>query len=391
MQPCVGCGGTGVDEAGYCVHCRMYRGHRDLAQQSDSYRTFGSGQYASPGSGSQTSGQTWYGGGADTGGQSRYGSGADTSGQGYYGGGSDTAGQSYYGGRAETGAHSPYGGADQGGNAPYGAGADQGGHAQYGAGTDAGGHAAAPYGGSHTGERPYQDRQHPSGSNLPVARPAGGPSGEYPKNRLLQAVVGAEEHGHDLEFRRELAPARRQRSSAGPIAAVLAAVAVLAIGVVVFSNVFGDDETDAGGTDKCVIGTWTVKNMTMDLSTQEFGVVRFTNVGNAGQLRLGANGTGYQEFGDGAEFTAETSGTAGTRTVRLKMTGTATFDFTTADSTLSFANVRNDGKLTFTTDAGATSTADLSVGSEPARYTCKSDTLTVYTEGYRKEGNRSGV
>ena len=146
-----------------------------------------------------------------------------------------------------------------------------------------------------------------------------------------------------------------------------------------------------GAVDECVVGTWTVTTMTMDLATDSFGTVHFTSHGEVGKVTYGADGRAGYDYGTASEFTAVVTDAQGTKKVNLKITGTASYDVQTSHSTLSFANVQATGKTTLTVvGTGAGSTTDLTFNADPAKYSCQNDTLTTYTETYRAEAHRAG-
>jgi hypothetical protein len=165
---------------------------------------------------------------------------------------------------------------------------------------------------------------------------------------------------------------------------------VLVLGIVAVLTLRGGSEGPSGVVDDCVVGTWTVTTMTMDLATDNFGTVHFTSIGEVGRVTYASNGGTVHDYGDNSQFSADVVDAKGARKVSLKITGTARYDVRTANSTLTFANAQATGKTTLTVSAtGASSTLDLTVDTDPAKYSCQGDTLTTYTENYRAEAHRA--
>lgn len=170
------------------------------------------------------------------------------------------------------------------------------------------------------------------------------------------------------------------------IAAVVVVLALVAVVVVV-----GRGGDDASGIDKCVVGNWTVVSARMEVTTADYGVMRFASVGNVGKIKLGSDGKGYTDYGSNAEFGADVTGPEGSGKLSLKITGITRYDFSTKDSTLSYSNVRNDSKITMTVVAtGASSSPQFEIMGSTTTYSCQDQTLTTFTDTQRSEARRGG-
>ena len=189
----------------------------------------------------------------------------------------------------------------------------------------------------------------------------------------------------------DLAPHRHRGPLAVPLVALSTTLVLLVVAIIVVMIFRDKGTTKAALVDSCVVGSWTVMNMTMDVSTENFGIVHFTNVGSVGKVNYTSDGKAVHDYGDNTQFVADVTDAAVTKKVNLKVTGVAKFDFRTANSTMSFSNAQANGKTTLTVVAtGAASSTALDVSTDPAKYSCQGDTMTVYTENYRAESHRDG-
>ena len=142
--------------------------------------------------------------------------------------------------------------------------------------------------------------------------------------------------------------------------------------------------------DNCVVGTWGVTSMTIDVTTTAFGEVHFTSVAAMGSVTYAADGTAVNDYGNSAQLAADVTVAAVPRKALLKITGTARYTYRTANDVITFSGLRSTRTTTLTIGGTPTPTdMDLDVTSRPARYSCVTDILTIFTETYRAEAHRA--
>jgi hypothetical protein len=182
------------------------------------------------------------------------------------------------------------------------------------------------------------------------------------------------------------APERPRSPLLIPLIALSATLVVLVVAIVVVVAARSRDrDVAADGTlvDRCVVGTWQVRRYTEEVPVNGVGNVTFS--GQGARVRLRADGTGINNYGDGTTFTATIGGVAYTLVVK----GSVTFGFRAQDGTVSFTDVSAAGTETLTrADTGRQVTRQLTGSSDPARYTCAGDWLTEFTSLYRAEMSR---
>ncbi len=219
-------------------------------------------------------------------------------------------------------------------------------------------------------------------------------SGGYRRIPIPPDNTGTGVHGQLYPPPRNPDRRRPRRSLALPLTALAATLVILVIAIVVATATRNNGKGTTSLVDSCLVGTWTVSTMKVDIRTAELGTVNFTNVGEAGRMRFDPDGTGYHDYGEGGgvEFTADAGTGSTVRKVSLKVTGIVRYHVRTEDSTVWYQDTRTVGAATLTVvDTGTTSPVEFGVHGEPARYSCHSDTLTTFTEDYRLEARRSGV
>jgi hypothetical protein len=186
-------------------------------------------------------------------------------------------------------------------------------------------------------------------------------------------------------------PQRQRGPLTVPLIALSVTLVLLVVAIVVVVIFRDRTPSETSLVDTCVVGQWAVTTMTMDIVTDSFGTVHFTNVGSAGKVTYSADGKGIRDYGDGTEFVADVTGGGGTRKMNLKISGTARYDVRTANSAITTSNVQSTGTMVLTVTAtGASSSQDLVVDADTAKYSCEKNSLTIYTEMYRAESSRSG-
>lgn len=341
MHPCAVCGGIGVDANGYCVNCRTYCG---VAGSSDS----GSYGQVNP---------------------SHYGS-ADQRGR----------------GQGDPSGYGPTTGPTNGDTFQR--------PAQYPTGQYPMGQRQDRY--EQTTRRPepeYPISHHSERLPVPPPHPSRDlsyPSSSPPSNLRPPPVDPAgDEDDEGLAAHRGERSARKSGRATLPLIALLV---VLLGGAGAWFYVSRDtSETSDSLVDECVIGNWTVVSMTIDVTTDTFGTVHFTNVGtvgNVGTIEYRADGTAVHTYGNGAELQAEVTISGVAKTVKIALTGTGTYDFRTSDKTMTFSNLVSQRKATLTVSGSTTSTElPIEIGVDPARYNCEMDTLTIFTDDYRAEAH----
>ncbi|MBT8224791.1 MAG: hypothetical protein HKP61_09050 [Dactylosporangium sp.] len=170
---------------------------------------------------------------------------------------------------------------------------------------------------------------------------------------------------------------------------MLVAVTLLGLAVVLVTVLRGRDGAEEPLVDPCVVGNWTVQNMTMAIETDAFGKIRFVSLGEIGKIEYGADGTAVHAYGDEARLSAEVTVSAVSQQAILTITGVDRYDYRTSDSTMVFSSLRDDRTTTLTIDGiGVSSDIDINMGLEPARFSCAGDSLTTFTENYRAEAHR---
>ena len=181
-------------------------------------------------------------------------------------------------------------------------------------------------------------------------------------------------------------PPRSRSSFTAPLIALSATLVVIVIAIVVVAVVrSGKKEPVANPTplpspsatpivDTCVVGTWEVVSDEVDVPVQDIGKVRFS--GKGGTVRLRADGTGAEEYGDGAaRYTAIMKG----QQVALVFAGKMTFDYRTSNGSVSYSHTQANGTGTMSV-GGVTSTSfPLEADDDPAKYSCAGEVLTTST------------
>jgi hypothetical protein len=186
-------------------------------------------------------------------------------------------------------------------------------------------------------------------------------------------------------------PQRRRSAWLIPLILSSATLTILVAAIVVLlvvrpsASPSADSSTDPSGgrstgdaqAHPCPVGTWTVTEYTEKVAVDGVGDVTF--VGKGAEVRLRADGTGVIDYKAGTVFTATISGTA----YKLVVTGQITYSYRLDAGTMTFSDVKANGKETVTRqDTGESVSDDLGGTLEPARYTCSGDALTEYTDRF---------
>jgi hypothetical protein len=136
--------------------------------------------------------------------------------------------------------------------------------------------------------------------------------------------------------------------------------------------------------DSCVVGTWKVTSAKEKVLLDTGGSpVEFTGGGTT--VRLGADGKGEDDYGNGTVYRATMSG----QSVTITFSGKITYDFKTVDGSVTYSNVHANGQALVTVAGATTTTIPLTDDSRPAKYTCSDGTLVQETELARTELRKS--
>jgi len=358
MQPCAVCGSMGTDQAGYCTQCRSFVGPPagapgqaagPAAYQQDPFTPVAYQQDAYPQAG-QPSAQYQ---------QADY---------------------------PQAGADYPQAGYPA---ADYPAA----GYPQ----------SAAPYAGPVSGSGPVSGGGYQPGYPDPGYPAPGYPQSGYPQPGYPQAAPVA---------------SARNRSSFTVLLIGLSTTLVLLVAGIITVIVLksGDDRGDsrrtAGGqasagasadpsngwtpspgasslVDKCVVGTWKLTLYQETVQIDGVGPVTFTGNGQGAQLRLAADGSGLQDFGEGMALAATATIAGSSVRINLLVSGTLTYDYRTSGGSFTYTDVVPSGSIRVTSNNGVDATEPLSGTSEPASYTCEGNQLVSWTSTSRSEMTRA--
>jgi hypothetical protein len=190
-------------------------------------------------------------------------------------------------------------------------------------------------------------------------------------------------------------PPKRRSSFMVPLLALCGVLAVLVVAivvVVVVKNSGDSGTTNSALVDQCVVGTWEMTAYKESVAVPDVGPVPFTLDGKGATMRFSKDGKGAWEFGDGTNFKANVTQSGVTATVNLKITGDIKFDFRTNDGVMSFSNLVSTGKANVTVPAtGFDETEDFKGSSDPSKYTCSGDAMTMSTSLYESELKRTST
>ncbi|HLL66580.1 MAG TPA: hypothetical protein VK453_12650 [Micromonosporaceae bacterium] len=181
------------------------------------------------------------------------------------------------------------------------------------------------------------------------------------------------------------APARFRVPLIGLAAVLAAGLVVTAAAALGGHRTVGTDPT---AIDRCLVGNWEVTSYSESVTAAEIGTVQFRGSAPGAKVRLGENGKGAIEYGDGTAFASSLSITGQEVGIDLVLAGTVTYDFRTNGGLMSFTNVRADGTTTITTTTGRRQSEPLRGSIDPAQYTCQGNALTTFTAAYRAEMKR---
>ena len=246
--------------------------------------------------------------------------------------------------------------------------------------------AQAPYGGYPTSPGPTYQQQ-PTSSGPTYQQPTSG-------GAAFQGTTYGGAYGAPTTP----PPQKRRNSFMVPLLALcgVLAVVVVAIVVVVVVKSGGSDTPGGGGSnqaalvDQCVVGTWEMTSYREDVAVPEVGPVPFTLTGKGATMKFTKDGKGVQDFGDGTTFTGDVTVSGQSATINLKITGDIKYDFRTNDGVMSYSNLVSTGKATVSAPAtGQTETEDFKGSSDPSKYTCKDDKMTMSTSLYQSELKRT--
>jgi hypothetical protein len=131
--------------------------------------------------------------------------------------------------------------------------------------------------------------------------------------------------------------------------------------------------------DECLVGTWTTTSYTEQVAMDGVGDVPFKLDKNGPVLTFNADGKHTQTY-SASTFVGDPT-VQGTKVhVTLTINATATADVHTAGGSVSYTNLKSDGKGTVSAPTiGVNETEDFSPGDDPSKYTCSGDTLTLTT------------
>jgi len=131
--------------------------------------------------------------------------------------------------------------------------------------------------------------------------------------------------------------------------------------------------------DECLVGTWETTSYTEQVSMQGIGDVPFKLDKNGAILKFTADGKHTQTYTN-TQFSGDPEVQGTKAHVLLTVNATVTADVHTAGGSVSYTNVKSDGKGTVSAPSlGVNETDDFDPGDDPSKYTCTSTTLTLNT------------
>jgi hypothetical protein len=222
--------------------------------------------------------------------------------------------------------------------------------------------SAPPYGGQQYQPDPYQ--QQPYQAQQPYG-------GGYP------------DPNHPPSFAPQVEPPRR-RPSTVPLIVLSVVALILVVGIVgvvlIRASESGDNgnngntgnggEEIAAGIDKCVVGKWRVTSAKEKVD-DDGGEAEFSATGGTAEFR--GDGTGKLDYGSGVTY----RGTLEGQPVTITLSGNISFDYTTADNTLTYSNVTADGSAELKVNGVTSTTIPLDTDAKPAKYTCSGNNMTI--------------
>ncbi|MFB9181386.1 hypothetical protein ACFFX1_24880 [Dactylosporangium sucinum] len=187
-----------------------------------------------------------------------------------------------------------------------------------------------------------------------------------------------------------------------PVLALSGVLVLLVVAIVVVAALKGGDDkpttpvaepgksTSAGPSgkasakpsaviDECLVGTWKTTSYTEQVSMDGVGDVPFSQTANGAELKFTADGKHTQTYANSTfKGTPTIQGTK--VNVTLTINATVTADVHTAGGSISYTNLKSDGKGTVTApDLNINQTEDFNPGDDPSKYSCSGDTLTMST------------
>ncbi|MET7400706.1 hypothetical protein ABZS66_45230 [Dactylosporangium sp. NPDC005572] len=131
--------------------------------------------------------------------------------------------------------------------------------------------------------------------------------------------------------------------------------------------------------DECLVGTWKTTTYTEQVSMDGVGDVPFSLTSNGATLEFTADGKHTQTYANSTYKGTPTI--QGTKVnVTLTINATVTADVHTAGGSISYTNVKSDGKGTVSApDLNVNQTEDFDPGDDPSKYSCSGDKLTMST------------
>jgi hypothetical protein len=243
-------------------------------------------------------------------------------------------------------------------------------------------YSGAPYSGAPYGGSPAPYAGYPTSSGPAYPQPTSG-GAAFP-GTTYGGAYGAP----------ATPPQKGRNSFMTPLLALSGVLAVVVIAIVVVVIVKSSDDpgttnNPATGTalvDQCVVGTWELTSYREDVSVPQVGPVPFSLDGKGATMKFNKEGKGVQDFGDGTEFTGDVNGA----TVTLKITGDISFDFRTNDGVMSYSNMVSNSKA-IVSAAGSSQTEDFKGSTDPSKYTCSGDKMTMSTSLYQSELKRTST
>jgi hypothetical protein len=192
-------------------------------------------------------------------------------------------------------------------------------------------------------------------------------------------------------------PPKGRNSFLMPVLALSATLIVLVVAIVIVVVVKNSGGTATGAAsnstkalvDECVVGSWEMTSYNEDVPTQ-VGTVPLALAGKGAAMRFSKDGRGVQDFGTGTQFSGTVTASGQNAKVNLEIKGTVRYDFRTNDGVMSFSNLQSDGKATvYTPLTGQSTTQDFKGSSDPSKYTCSGDKMTMSTSAYQSELKRT--
>jgi hypothetical protein len=274
--------------------------------------------------------------------------------------------------------------------------------------------SGAPYGGPPPSGPPYSGSPY---SGAPYGAPASGPPagapyGGYPTSAgpgYPQPTSGGAPMAYPATtyggaYGAPTTPPPKKRSSfMVPLIALSGVLAILVVAIVVVvlvknSGSDSSDNTAAGGgtttedpksalVDQCVVGVWQMTSYSEDVPVPNVGSVPFTLSGNGAKMTFGKDGKGIQDFGAGTNFVGNVTQAGTTVPVNLQLSGKVTYDFRTNDGVMSFSNMVSQGKATVSA-GGQSQSQDYKGDTDPSKYICNGDKMTMSTSAYQSELKR---